>query len=47
MLVGLLGGKLYVHIHYANYYLSEHEHEHEHDVWVVSFFIEDMGEVMP
>jgi hypothetical protein len=44
MLVDLLGELLNVQTHYVIYFLSDHEHDD--DVWVVTFFLEDMGEVL-
>ena len=41
MLVGLLGGRLYVQILDAIQYLSGHEHNYA--LWVVTFVPEDMG----
>ena len=41
MLVGLLGGKLYVPIIDAIQYLSGHEYYYA--LWVVTFVPEDMG----
>ena len=44
MLVGLIGGRLYVQILYAYYYPFDYEHEYA--LWVVMFVPEDMGEVL-
>ena len=44
MLVCLFGGRLYVQIHYAIQYPSDLEHEY--DLCVVTFVLEDMGEVL-
>ena len=44
MLVGLLGGRLYVQI--VNHILFFSDHEHEYDLGVVPFVLEDMGEVL-
>jgi hypothetical protein len=44
MLVGLSGGRLYAHIYYAIQYPSDLEHEY--DLLVVTFVLEDMGEVL-
>ena len=44
MLVGLFGGRLYVQIHYAIQY--PFDLGHEYDVRVVTFVLEDMGEVL-
>jgi hypothetical protein len=43
MLVGLFGGRLYVQI--LKYIQYPSDLEHEHDLWVVTFVLEDMGEV--
>ena len=44
MLASLFGGRLYVQIHYDIYYSSDLENEYY--LWVVSFVLEVMGEVM-
>jgi hypothetical protein len=44
MLVGLSGVKLCVNIHYAIEYPSDIEQDD--DLWVVSFVLGDMGEVL-
>ena len=44
MLVGLFGGRSYVQILYAHYYLSDYEHEYA--LSVVMFVLEDKGEVL-
>ena len=41
MLVGLLGGRVYVQILDATHYLSGHEYDYA--LWVVTFVPEDMG----
>ena len=44
MLVGLFGGRLYVQILDVIQY--PFGLEHEYDLWVVTFILEDMGEVL-
>ena len=44
MLVGLFGGRLYVQILNVIQYPSDVEHEY--DLLVVTFVLEDMGEVL-
>ena len=44
MLIGLLGGRSYVQIPNAYYYSSDYEHEYA--FCVVTFVLEDMGEVL-
>jgi hypothetical protein len=44
MLIGLLGGRLYAQIYYEIQYPAGHEHVD--DVCVVTFVLEDMGEVL-
>ena len=44
MLVGLFGGKSYVHI--LNHIQYPSDLEHAYDLLVVTFVLEDMGEVL-
>ena len=44
MLVGLFDGRLYVQILDDIQY--PYDLEHEYDLWVVTFVLEDMGEVL-